>query len=219
MNMNFMNGMFGSIQSGLCRLTLDGKIAVKTNGDYKTYDPINGTLINCDNFCFDLGDEMFFLIPTNNVQPGDIIFASKKPKYVLKVEPNILTVVNYENGAIENILPERHVFMGNTYFYGKIVSMFGNMTALNGGDGANNVMKYMMMSQMMKNMGGKSDGMSPMMMMMMFMNGGGFGNIFDGIFSSTGSAAVADEYARKSVIGKRADTSVLDEFADVKEEK
>ena len=176
MNMNFMNGMFGSIQSGLCRLTLDGKIAVKTNGDYKTYDPTNGTLINCDNFCFDLGDEMFFLIPTNNVQPGDIILASKKPKYVLKVEPNMITVVNYENGAVENILPERHVFMGNTYFYGKIVSMFGNLKT----GGSEKIFKYMMMSEMMKSMSGGNTSNS-MMPMMLMMNGGG-SDFFSGMF-------------------------------------
>ena len=28
--------------------------------------------------------------------------------------------------AIEQILPENHIFMGNVYFYGKIVSMFGS---------------------------------------------------------------------------------------------
>ena len=35
-------------------------------------------------------------------------------------------MINYEDSAIDTIVPERHMFMGNAYFYGKIVSMFGN---------------------------------------------------------------------------------------------
>ena len=182
---NFLNGMFGPVKGGLCRLTIDGDIAVKAGGGYKTYNVANRSFVNCDNFVFDIGDEMFFVIPTNEVKPGDIILAGNgeenaSPRYVLKVEEDMLTVVNYKNGTVENILPERHVFMGNTYFYGKIVSMFGNLAGKNGGGNAENVMKYMMMSQMFKQ-NGANNGMNPMMMMM-FMNGGGFGNMFDGLF-------------------------------------
>ena len=39
--------------------------------------------------------------------------------------------------------------MGNTYFYGKIVSMFGS-DVIKGKKGTNNIFKYMMLSQMMK---------------------------------------------------------------------
>lgn len=65
------------------------------------------------------------------------------------------------------------MFMGKQYFYGKIVSLFGNM--MNEKDGMNNMMKYIMMSEMMK---GNSNTNS--MMPMMFMMNGGFN--FDGIF-------------------------------------
>lgn len=181
---DFMKGMFGPVGNGQCKITMEGGIAVKTSGGYKTYNATQNALINCDSFVFDGFDEMFFVVPTNDVQAGDIILAQGKPKYVLNTKDNMLTVINYDSGAVESILPERHMFMGNTYFYGKIVSMFGNAENLCGGDGANKVMKFMMMSQMMKGMNGKgSDGMNPMMMMMM-MNGGGFGNMFDNIFSA-----------------------------------
>ena len=71
--------------------------------------------------------------------------------------------------------------MGSVYFYGKIVSMFGN--SLQGGKGLGNVMKMMMFSQMM---GGNQNGQSgqsnlgQMMAMSMFM--GGKSNPFDGMF-------------------------------------
>jgi hypothetical protein len=182
MTNDFMKGMFGALGKGMCKITLDGGIAVKTSDGYKTYDKASGSFINCDSFCFGGLDEMFFVVPTNAVAEGDIIFAKGKPRYVLKVDTNTITVINYENATVETILPERHIFMGNTYFYGKIVSMFGNSDNLTGGAGAQNVMKYMMMSQMCKNMSSGGD-MNPMMMMM-FMNGGGFGDMFNNIFSA-----------------------------------
>lgn len=70
-NMFNFNGLFGHIGPGLCRLAMNGRIAVKTSQGYKTYDPKNETLVNCSNFCFDAGDELFFSIPTNKVVPRE----------------------------------------------------------------------------------------------------------------------------------------------------
>lgn len=166
---NFMGKMFGRVGSGMVRMSMNGDMAIKTSNGYKTYDAESGALVNCDNFVFDIGSEMFFLIPTNKVQKGDIILASGKPHCVIGVEKNRIEALRYEDGSIVNIVPERHVFMGQTYFYGKIVSMFGNMK----GKGMNSMMKYMMMSEMMK---GKSDVMSNMLPMM-FLIGNGGGNM------------------------------------------
>ena len=76
--------------------------------------------------------------------------------------------------------------MGNTYFYGKFVSMFGS-DILKGKKGTNNILKYMMLSQMMKGennssgmLNGKSGGMSAMLPFMMM--GGNMGEMFDGMF-------------------------------------
>lgn len=122
---NVFNGMFGKIAPGMCRLSMSGGIAVKTTTGYKSYNVKNGRLTNCDSFVFDIGEEFFFVIPTNKVEVGDIILVSGKPKCVVKSDKDTITVINYEDSTVETILPERHVFMGNTYFYGKIVSMFG----------------------------------------------------------------------------------------------
>jgi len=174
---NFMGKMFGKVGSGMVRMSMNGDMAIKTSNGYKTYDAESGALVNCDNFVFDIGSEMFFLIPTNKVQKGDIILASGKPHCVIGAEKNRIEALRYEDGSIVNIVPERHVFMGQTYFYGKIVSMFGNMK----GKGMNSMMKYMMMSEMMK---GKNDAMSNMLPMMFLMgNGGGnMDNMFEGMF-------------------------------------
>lgn len=187
--MNFgLNGMFGKLAPGMCRLSMNGGIAVKTENGYKSYNLKTNNLINCSNFVFDIGEEFFFVIPTNEVKKGDIILANGKPKCVIDVNDKTLTVINYETAAVETILPERHMFMGNTYFYGKIMSMFGNNVF--GGKGSNQIMKYMMMKEMFK---GNGSGANSMLPMMMLMNQNG-SNMFDGLFDfdDTSVADVVD---------------------------
>lgn len=177
---NFMNHMFGKLAPGMCRLSMGGGIAVKTsNGDYKSYNIKTGRLTNCNNFVFDIGEDFFFVIPTNKVEKGDIILVNGKPRCVVEADKNKITVINYDDSTIETILPERYVFMGNIYFYGKIVSMFGN-GVFNGKKGTDKIIKYMMMSEMMKGNNGAGNGMNGMLPMMML--GGGFEDMFDGVF-------------------------------------
>ena len=177
---NMLNGMFGKVAPGMCRLSMNGGIAVKTSNGYKSYNMKTGRLTNCDSFVFNIGEEFFFVIPTNKAEPGDILLVGGKPKCVIEAEKNKLTVINYEDSTVETILPERHVFMGNTYFYGKIVSMFGS-DLIKGKKGSNKIMQYMMFSEMMKGNSGESgNGMNAMIPLMMM--GGNMGSIFDGMF-------------------------------------
>lgn len=197
---NCFNGMFGKLAHGMCRLTMNGKVAVKTNSGYKSYNVKSGKLTNCSNFVFDIGDDFFFIIPTNKVEIGDVILVNGKPRCVIEVNKKTITVMNYENSTIDTLVPERHVFMGNTYFYGKIVSLFGN-NFTKGGDGMKQMMSYMMMSQMMGGgtttnpLTGATTGNNNMLPMMMFMNGG-MDNLFEGMFDglfNTESTAEDDE--------------------------
>lgn len=180
--MEIFNGMFGKVANGMCRLSMTGGIAVKTNSGYKSYDVEKNRLTNCTNFVFNIGDEFFFVVPTNKVEKGDIILVSGKPRCVISNNDDTISVINYEDSTVENILPERHVFMGNTYFYGKIVSMFGNDIA-KGNKGINKMLSYMMMSEMMKGTsnGSVNNGISSMLPFIM-MGNGGFSNMFDGMF-------------------------------------
>lgn len=176
---NSFNGMFGKIASGMCRLTMNGNIAVKCSNGYKSYNVAKGTLTNVTNFCFNVGDEMFFVIPTNKVEIGDIILVGGRPKCVTAVDKKIITVIDYDNSEVRQVVPERHVFMGSTYFYGKIVSMFGN--SFKKGKGLGNIMKMMMFSQMMGgNTNSNNNSFGQMMAMSMFM--GDKNNPFDGMF-------------------------------------
>lgn len=197
--MNCFNGMFGKLGAGMCRLTMNGRIAVKTSGGYKSYNVKTGKLTNCSNFVFNIGDDFFFIIPTNKVDVGDIILVKGTPRCVIEVDKKTLKVMNYEDMTIDTLVPERHVFMGNTYFYGKIVSLMGS-TAGKGKDGMKQMMQFMMMNQMMggNTTGGMNMGGTNMLPMMLMMNNGS-GSIFDGMldgmfdFGSTEEPEVADE--------------------------
>ena len=204
---NGLNGMLGRLGDGMCRLSMSGNIAVKTGDDkhpvYKSYDVNTGRLTNCDNFVFNIGQEFFFVMPTNHVKIGDIILVSGKPKCVIeKPKKNTVKVMDYEDSSIKEMVIERHQFMGNTYSYGKIVSMFGNNLKKNKDGskkgGPQKIMQWMMLSQMFgKNASSQKNGtglvdnssvdtpfgtmdMSGMMPFMLM--GGGFGNMFDDMF-------------------------------------
>lgn len=198
MNNSMFNGMFGKVANGMCRLSMNGGIAVKTSNGYKTYDLKKNRLTNCNNFVFNIGEEFFFVIPTNKVEAGDIIIVSGKPKCVVSSDKNTITVINYEDSTVENILPERHVFMGNTYFYGKIVSMFGS-DIMKGKKGMNKMMSYMMMSEIMKGTGNigtdsmnNGNSMLTGMAMASMFGGGGFSDMFDGMFDFENEEVDAD---------------------------
>lgn len=207
---NFFNGMFGKVQPGLVRLDMNGNIAVKTSTGYKAYSVKTGRLINCDNFVFPIGEEFFFIIPTNKVTKGDIILASGKngkrtPKCVIDVNSTYITVINYEDSVVEQILPERHIIAGNIFFYGKIVSLM-NFGGTDGKFNMKNMMKFKFMSDMMSgNKGANNNGFMPTggndMMNMMFMMSmfGGKENGFTDMFNFDEMFDFEDDAADKPV--------------------
>ena len=183
---DMFGGMFGPVPKGDCRLGMNGLVAVNVNTggtpDYKTYDVKTGKLTNCTEFSMEL-DGSFFLIPTMKVAPGDIILSAGGPCCVIEGRKNAIRVFSYQRGTIEELVPERHIFMGSTYCYAKIFSPLANMMKGRGGMG--NAVKMMMLSKLFSD-GGSSPsgtGMNPMMLMMLA--GGGkdmFRDLFDGAF-------------------------------------
>ena len=116
------------------------------------------------------------MLPTNHVRPGDIILAGGVPRCVLREDGDTITALNYEDATIETIMPERHIFFGNTYLYGRIVSVFGK-NGIRGRKGAGRMMKYMMLSGMMK---GKEGGMGSLLPLMLL---GGKMDFMEELFS------------------------------------
>ena len=166
---NIFGDMFMRVQKGMCMLSPCG-IAVRTSAGYRSYNVKTGKLRNCDNLVFSFGDGMFFVIPATKVKPGDIILNGGRPACVRQAGTNSIEVINYETSVVETILPERHVFMGNTYFYGKIVSLFGDGT-----DTENGIMPAQ----------GGPGGMN-FLLPLMLMKGEGFDDLFGGLFEEDG---------------------------------
>ena len=188
--MNTMfNGMFMKVQKGMCMLSPCG-IAVRTSSGYRSYDIKSGKLRNCDNLVFSFGDGMFFVIPSTKVKPGDIILNGGKPACVRSAGKNSIEVINYETSVVETILPERHIFMGSTWFYGKIVSLFGDGSSICGKGGLGKMMKLMMVSSLFENAGASADGSMAAagagnmnaLMPLLIMKSGGFDDLFGGLF-------------------------------------
>lgn len=111
-------------------------------------------------------------MPSNHLVKGDIILINGKPHCVIEVKDNEIRAFCFEDSTIVSVVPEHHLFLGKDYLYGKIVSMFGSMKN-------KDMMKFMMMSQMMGGAGSTNNfnQMLPLMMM-----GGNFGEMFDGMF-------------------------------------
>lgn len=173
-----LEGICGRIAPGLCRLSVDGSIAVKTGAGYRTYNPKTGRLTNCDSFVLDIGEDFFFVVPVNKVRSGDIILAGGRPRCVVKAEESTVTVINYEDMTVETLLPEYHSFMGNTYLFGCIVSMFGKNGA-KGKKSTGKLMKYMMLSSMLKGQSGANNWLP-----LLLMGGLGEENTMAGLFDT-----------------------------------
>ena len=175
---NMFNGVIGKIQKGCCRLSMNGKIAIKTSDGYKVYNEKTGNLTNCSNFVLDIADDMFMLLPTKTLKSGDIVLINGKPMYILETKAkNRVEAMDYETSTIQTVIPERHPIMGRK-FYGKIVSLFGSGFCGKGGF-FKNMLKFKIMSSMM---GGDyvEGSLGNALPMMMLMGNGSMDGLFDG---------------------------------------
>ena len=180
--MNIFNNAFTPIKEGLCQIALNsGRIAIQcSDGTYKTWNEKQGRLTNVTNFCMNM-PTAFYIAPTCNVYPGDIIFEGKKPKCVMNVHKtakgkvDYIEVVDYEENEIKKIIPVRHVLMGSVYFYRKIVNifagMFGGMNGMKGKGFFGKMLQFQAMSMFMGGMNGQGtqDAQNPMGNMMQMM--------------------------------------------------
>lgn len=173
--MNALSGICGKVAPGLCRLSIGGEIAVRTRSGYRSWDSAKKRMTNCDSFVLDIGDDFFYVVPTNHARPGDIILASDMPRCVIDANETTITAVSYEDATVDTLLPEHHIFMGSTYLYGRIVSLFGR-NGVKGRRGAGRMMKYMMLSGLFKGREGGMKDMLPFMLM------GGKADLMDELF-------------------------------------
>ena len=189
---NMFNGIMGKVKSGCCRLSMNGKIAIRTSDGYKVYNEKTGNLTNCSNFVLDIADDMFMLIPTRNLKPGDIVLINGKPMYILEVKAkNRVEAMSYEDSTIQTVIPERHAIMGRK-FYGKIISLMGKGFGCGKGSFFKNMLKLKMMTAMMGGSKSSDDMLgSNALPMMMLIGGGSMDGLFDGMLDDESDDEIA----------------------------
>ena len=189
---NMFGGIIGKIERGACRLSMNGRIAVRTSDGYKTYNEKTGNLTNCSNFVLDLCDDMFMVIPTRTLNPGDIVLINGKPMYILELKAkNRVEAMSYEDSTIQTVIPERHAIMGRK-FYGKIVSLMGKGFGCGKGSFFKNMLKLKMMTAMMGGSKSSDDMLGGNALpMMMLMGGGSMDGLFDGMLDDESDDDIA----------------------------
>ncbi|MCM1269422.1 MAG: hypothetical protein NC247_02185 [Ruminococcus flavefaciens] len=176
------------VEDGEVAMTMNGGLAVKrADGDYVSYDPVSGKIVNSMQFVInnDTIGKFIFLMPMAQLQAGDIIKNNKTYYYVREIYNGGVKVISLNSGAHSNIVEEQNIIFGTT-MYSKVVSLFnmaGGQQATGGMFGQFN--PIMLMALMDKSEDGDGNGMDfmeAMVMMQMFGNGQGmFGNMFNGL--------------------------------------
>ena len=170
--MKGFNFDFGPCTNDNIRMSMYG-IAVKNqNGEWVSYNPSTGEIINVDVFNFD-GRKYMFKMPValKDVAVGDVVIHQKKAMIVLEVcgDESGLVVVDAHAGEEKKIIPTFNMFGFN--FVTKVVSMFNAFAAAPTPDAPfGNFLPFLMMD-------GDNKDIDPMMMMLM-MQGGNMGDMF-----------------------------------------
>ena len=198
------NELFRPLEKGMCRLSPKG-IAVKTSSGYAAYDRRTGRLVSCDSAVFDLGENAFFAIPATRVREGDIIIDHGKPAYVKAASRNEITVLNFETGRVETLIPRRHIFMEQVYFYQKIVSLFGSGSCVTGKKGVGKIMRMVMLSQILKGSDGGQGGSINSLLPFFLLRSSGGEDLFEGLSEAFGEYDDDDETEKTEDADSRTD--------------
>jgi hypothetical protein len=188
---NFNSLMPQKISGGLIAMAMNGKFAVKTaNGNYVSYNEATKQIEDYMDFVFgeDKIQDFCFLMPVDMkaLKTGDIVATDAGFGFITDVnnETGDITCVNASGATKANLVPVKNVFT-NTVMVKKLITLFDNSNAQSGGFnpmmfllmgknkdgkdskvGNDDMMKMMLMSQMM---GGanQTNGINPMMFAMM----------------------------------------------------
>ena len=99
---NMFNGMFKPVAKGYCKMGANGKIAIKVQNGYKTFNVKTMKLTNCDNFAFDM-DGAFWVVPTFKVAVGDTV-KKGEPLAVIEAMKIEHTITAPTDGVVAELL-------------------------------------------------------------------------------------------------------------------
>lgn len=161
-NMKGFNFDFGTCENNNVRLSMYGMAIKNTAGEWVSYNPEAGEIINVDIFNMEDGGKYLFKMPVGigNVAVGDIIVHNKVPMFVTNIIDGgkAFDVIDAREGECKKVIPTKNMFGFDVVT--KIVSLFGAfMDAPTADQPFGNMLPFLMMGD------GKVDPMMAFMLM------------------------------------------------------
>lgn len=173
-----VNFDFGPCGSGV-RLSMYGMAIQNSAGEWVSYNPATGEIINVDILNIADGGKYLYKmpVPISDVKVGDIVVHNRVPMFVTDILGNgTFAVTDVRAGESKTIIPVRNMFGFN--FMTKVISLFGNMMGTPSADQPfGNMLPFLMMGEnksmdndamlmfmLMQNQSGSNMFSNPMMM-------------------------------------------------------
>lgn len=182
---NMFNFDFGPVSGNQFRMSPYGLAIQTSNNGWIAYSK-TGELINVDVINFDMSKLIYKMpVPLASIQSGDILIHAKKPVFVREINKDgTISVIDYTNASVSNILPVKSPFGFN--FFTKVCALldvdtiganvenpFGSMLpflVLSNSEGKGDIDTNMLLAMSMMNDGGMDFSKNPMMLYFL-MNG------------------------------------------------
>lgn len=150
-----LGSSFGKIGSDQFRLSINGLAVKGKDGKYVTFNPETRELVEVTTGFFDDMKDLLFLMPTAELEVGDIIIHQNKPYYITVSKDNVVKGIDFEDAIESTLVPKTNVF--GMKYYTKVFNCLGTNNILGTDIASNPMMAYALM-------GGKDFDLSKIMM-------------------------------------------------------
>lgn len=150
-----LGSSFGKIGSDQFRLSINGLAVKGKDGKYVTFNPETRELVEVTTGFFDDIKDLLFLMPTTELEVGDIIIHQNKPYYITVSKDNVVKGIDFEDAIESTLVPKTNVF--GMKYYTKVFNCLGTNNILGTDIASNPMMAYALM-------GGKDFDLSKIMM-------------------------------------------------------
>lgn len=150
-----LDSSFGKIGSDQFRLSINGLAVKGKDGKYITFNPETRELVEVTTGFFDDMKDLLFLMPTTELEVGDIILHQNKPYYITVSKDNVVKGIDFEDAIESTLVPKTNVF--GMKYYTKVFNCLGTNNILGTDIASNPMMAYALM-------GGKDFDLSKIMM-------------------------------------------------------
>lgn len=186
-----LGSSFGKIGSDQFRLSINGLAVKGKDGKYVTFNPETRELVEVTTGFFDDMKDLLFLMPTTELEVGDIILHQNKPYYITVSKDNVVKGIDFEDAIESTLVPKTNVF--GMKYYTKVFNCLGTNNILGSDIASNPMMAYALMGgkdfdlskvMMFQALSGQGKGIAdfsenPIMLMALMSNENGKGDLSD----------------------------------------